>query len=319
MADRLVTRADVVAAAERIAGGVRVTPLLSTELGVGGELLLKAESLQLGGSFKLRGALNAVSLLPPEARARGLVTHSSGNHGQAVARSARAFGVACTVVMPRDVPDVKRGATEALGARVVLVAPGEREAVAAAVQAETGAALVVPYDDEAVIAGQGTVGLEIVNQQPSVEAVYVPVGGGGLVSGIAVAVKALIPGARVIAVEPQLAGDLADGWARGERVAWKPELTGRTIADGLRVTSVGELNWRHISALVDDVVTVSEAEIRAAMRRIVLEARLVCEPSGAVAFAGYLRDAETRRRPMTSVAVVSGSNVDPALLASLIG
>jgi threonine dehydratase len=320
MVGELVTLADVEAAAQQVAAAVIRTPLIPTELGVGdGLLALKAESLQLGGSFKIRGAVNALSLLTEEQRARGVVTHSSGNHAQALARAARSFGVQCTVVMPRDTPAVKRRATEAQGARVILVDASERESAAAAVEAESGAVFVPPYDDAAIIAGQGTVGAEIAADLPTVDSVYVPVSGGGLISGIAVAIKAMVPGARVIAVEPELAGDLAEGWARDERVVWDAARTGRTIADGLRVTGVGELNWRHIRALVDDVVTVTEAEIESALRRIVLDARLVCEPSGAVAFAGYLREASTRPPAARSVAVVSGGNVEPSTLSRLVG
>jgi len=318
----LVTVADIEAAAGEIEGRVRRTPLIASELGIADEpLFLKAESLQLGGSFKIRGALNAVSRLSPEARSRGVVTHSSGNHAQAVARAAKSFGVPCIVVMPRNAPDVKRAATEALGATVVLVEAREREAVAAAIQAETGAAPVPPYDDPAVIAGQGTVGGEIAADLVGVgvDTVYVPVSGGGLISGIAVAVKSRLHGTRVVAVEPELAADLAEGWARGERAAWDPSMTARTMADGLRVAGVGTLNWEHIRALVDDVVTVSEDEIASALRRIVLEAKLVCEPSGAVAVAGYLKDAPGRVRSGPSVAVVSGGNVEPSLLSRLIG
>jgi threonine dehydratase len=316
----LLTVDDVDAAAARIAGQVRRTPLIESELGVGDvALFLKAESLQRGGSFKIRGVLNAVSLLPPERRPNGVVTHSSGNHAQALARAAEAFGVPCTVVMPRTTPAVKRLATEAHGAKVVLVEPHERESAAAAIQADTGAVLVHPFDDPAIIAGQGTVGAEIAADLPHVAAVYVPVSGGGLISGIAVAMKARVAGVRVIAVEPELAGDLAEGWARGERVVWDPALTARTVADGLRVAGVGELNWQHIRALVDDVVTVSEAEIESALRRIVLDAKLVCEPSGAVALAGYVKDRPTRPGSGPSVAVVSGSNVEPSLLSRLIG
>jgi len=278
--------------------------------------------LQRGGSFKIRGALNAVSQLSAAERASGVVTHSSGNHARALALAAGEWGASCTVVMPLTTPEVKRAAVEAEGARIVLVEPHERESAAAAIQAETGAAFVPPYDDPAIIAGQGTVGAEIaadLRGADTVDTVYVPVSGGGLISGVAVAVKARLAGARVVAVEPELAADLAEGWARGERVVWDAAITARTIADGLRVAGVGELNWAHIQALVDDVVTVSEVEIEAAMRRIVLEAKLVCEPSGAVALAGYLRDAPSRGGSGPSVAVVSGGNVEPSLLSGLIG
>jgi threonine dehydratase len=321
----LVSIVDVEAAAARIAGQVRHTPLVESELGVGDDrLLLKAECFQRGGSFKIRGALNAVSQLSADQRSTGVVTHSSGNHGQALARAAEAYGAPCTVVMPKNVPEVKRAAVAARGARVVLVEPHERESTAAAIQRRTGATLVPPYDDPAIIAGQGTVGLEVAADLERLgvgplDTVYVPVSGGGLISGIAVAVKARCPGARVVAVEPELAGDLAEGWARGERIVWDPAVTARTIADGLRVAGVGLLNWNHIRALVDDVLTVSEAEIEAAMRELVLEAKLVCEPSGAVAYAGYRRAASTRAGAAVSVAIVSGGNLEPTLLARLVG
>lgn len=314
----LVTLADIEAAAERIAPTVRRTPLLASELGAPeSPLHLKAESLQLGGSFKMRGATNAVLQLTEEERSRGVITHSSGNHAQALARAARQAGISATVVMPREAPAVKRLATEALGARVVLVDPAERAAAVERISSQTGAIFLAPFDDRAVIAGQGTIGLEIAADLPQVATVLVPVSGGGLISGVAVALRALVPAVRVVGVEPELAGDLAEGFARGQRVTWPIEATGRTLADGLRVTAVGELNWRHIETLVDAVVTVSEAAIRSAMRRIVVTERLVCEPSGAVAVAGFLEHPEILA-PGAVTAVVSGGNVDPALLAEIV-
>ncbi len=318
----LVGLADVMAAAERIAPAVRRTPLLATALGstglgsTGAAVFVKAESLQLGGSFKLRGATNAVAQLSGDERALGVITHSSGNHAQALARAARVAGIDATVVMPRSTPAIKRVATEALGARVVLVDPAERAAEVERIRAETGAVFVPPFDAAAVIAGQGTIGLEIVADLPEVATVVVPVSGGGLISGIAAALRALSPAVRIVGVEPELAGDLADGFARGQRVTWPTEATGRTIADGLRVPAVGELNWRHISALVDAVVTVSEEAIRSAMRRIVVEEKLVCEPSGAVAVAGCLEHPDLLA-PGPVVAIVSGGNVEPSLLAEI--
>ena len=267
--------------------------------------------------FKLRGASNAIAVLGPGGRRRGVVTHSSGNHAQALAWAARAAGVSATIVMPEGAPAVKVEATEALGAEVVLVPPGHRSSTAQRLAADTGVVLVPPYDDAAVIAGQGTVGLEIAADLPEVDTVLVPVSGGGLVSGVALAVKALCPGARVVGVEPELAGDLAAGFATGQRQAWPVEQTYRTIADGLRVSPVGGLPWEHILAYVDDVVTVSEEAILAAMRRLALGSRLVAEPSGAAAVAAYLEVPERLPRGRT-VAVLSGGNVDPALLASVL-
>jgi threonine dehydratase len=309
---------DIEAAATRVAGTVMRTPLVPTELGTAQRpLFLKAESLQPGGSFKLRGATNAVLQLTPDQRARGVITHSSGNHAQALARAARSAGVHATIVMPRQSPEVKQAATRAQGAEVVLVDIADRESAVAALQAETGAVLVPPYDDAHVIAGQGTVGLEVLADLPEVATVLVPVSGGGLISGIAVAVKSLRPEVRVIAVEPELAGDLAEGFSRRERVVWDAARTGRTIADGLRVVGVGELNWVHIDQYVDDVITVPEEAILGAMRRIALDVRLVSEPSGAVATAGFL-EAEATLPPGPVVAILSGGNVDPDLLAKVV-
>lgn len=311
----LLSLTDLYAARDRIGDVALRTPLLPAPWAPG-ELLLKPESLQPIGAFKLRGAYNMVAALPPEVRARGVVTHSSGNHAQAVAYAARAFGVPAVVVMPQAAAPVKVAATRALGAEVLLVANAERESAAFAVAAERGLTVVPPYDDPFVVAGQGTVGLEICEDAPDVRTVLVPVSGGGLLSGVAVAVAALCPGARVVGVEPELAGDAAESFRRGERMVWSPERTFRTLADGLRTTSVGVLPWEHIQALVADVVTVTEAEIRAAMRVLATRARLVVEPSGAVAVAAYLG----RGRPPAgrTVAVLSGGNVDPALLAEVL-
>ncbi len=314
----LVTVAEVELAAVRIASAVRRTPLLSAGWGRDEHPLhLKAESLQVGGAFKARGAANAIACLTDEERGRGVITHSSGNHAQALARAARDAGVAATIVMPRQTPQVKREATLAVGARVVLVDIAERAAEVDRIRARTGAVFVSAYDDRRVIAGQGTVGLEIVDDLPEVATVLVPVSGGGLISGVAVAVKARCPHARVVGVEPELAGDLAEGFARGSRVTWDTARTGRTMADGLRVPAVGTVAWPHIAALVDDVVTVTEEQIRDAVRRIVLDSKLVAEPSGAVAVAGYLAHPEVCAAG-PAVAVVSGGNIDPVALAELL-
>ncbi len=313
---RLVTLQDVQAAAARIADVCLRTPVL----GVGADLphlWLKADSLQPTGAFKLRGATNAVAVLEPEVRARGVVTHSSGNHGQALACAAARSGVACTVVMPEDSVAVKVEATRAWGATVELVATAERADTCAAIVERTGAGFVPPFDDPAIIAGQGTVGLEILDQLPGVETVLVPVGGGGLISGIAAAVKALAPRVRVIGVEPELAADAAEGMTTGRRARWPLERTTATIADGLRASSVGALNWAHLQVLVDEIRTVSEADIVAAVAEIARRARLVAEPSGAVATAAYLAHSDRDSLGRT-VAVVSGGNVDPAAYAGML-
>jgi threonine dehydratase len=314
----LVSLADVRHAAERVSSVIRWTPLLKTELGTGERsLFVKAECLQLGGSFKIRGATNAVLQLSPEQRRRGVITHSSGNHAQALARAARAAGIHATVVMPHQSPAVKQEATRAQGADVVLVDIADRESAVARLQAESGAEMIPPYDDRRIIAGQGTLGLELIADLPEMATVLVPVSGGGLVSGVATAVKTLRPDVRVVAVEPELAGDLAEGFARRERVVWEASRTARTIADGLRVVGVGRTNWPHIIRLVDEVLTVTEEEILDAMRRLALDVHLVAEPSGAVATAAFLRHAD-RLAAGPAVAVVSGGNVEPALLAQVV-
>ncbi len=316
--EHLVGLPEITAAADRISGQVRRTPIIPTSLGRAARpLLLKAECLQVTGSFKARGAGNAVALLDADARSRGVVTHSSGNHAQALARAARGAGIPATVVMPRATPDVKRLATLRHGATVELVELAERASRVEQILAETGAVFVSPFDNPDVIAGQGTIGLEIIDDVPELASVWVPVSGGGLISGIAAAVKALRPDVRVIGVEPELAGDLAEGFALGRRVTWEAARTGRTIADGLRVQAVGEWNWPHITAYVDDVVTVSEEAIRSALRSLVLDCKLVAEPSGAVSVAGFLQHhAIGGHGP--AVAVVSGGNIEPHALAALL-
>lgn len=310
----ITTGDDVQAAAKRIAGRVVRTPLLRVGWDERVPLHLKPESLQPTGAFKLRGATNAVLQIEDGALPRGVVTHSSGNHAQALAWAARAAGAPAVIVMPDDAPAVKVEATRALGAEVVLVPAERRDEAAEDICRERGATMVPPYDDAAVIAGQGTVGLEIAEDLPDVATVLVPVSGGGLISGVAAAVKASCPTARVIGVEPELAADLAEGFAAGRRIRWTAEQTGRTIADGLRVTCVGELPWQHIQALVDDVLTVPDDALLAAMRRLATGARLVSEPSGAAAAAAYLQHRD-RLPDGPVVAVVSGGNVQPDLLA----
>jgi threonine dehydratase len=313
----LVQLADVQAAADRIAGDVLLAPVVSAGPDLAG-LQLKAECLQPTGAFKLRGASNAVAQLDDARRAAGVVTHSSGNHGQALARAASRHGVRCTVVMPETSVQAKIDATRGWGALVELVPEGDRGSACADIAARTGATVVPPYEDVAVIAGQGTVGLEICQQVPDVETVLVPVGGGGLISGVAVAVKGLLPHVRVVGVEPEVAGDAAASFTRGERVTWPVAQTASTVADGLRAPSLGALNFEHVRALVDAVLTVSEPQILAAVRLIAHRSRLVAEPSGAVATAGYLAHAQGHGFGRT-VAVVSGGNVDAAAYARMLG
>jgi threonine dehydratase len=317
----LVTLADIEAAAQNIAGIAVRTPLVHTPAWP--YLRLKPESLQPIGAFKLRGAVHALASLPPEARANGVVAHSSGNHGQAVAYAARRLGMPCAVVMPDVSAPVKVEAVRALGADVHLVPVAERVERTEAIAAERGMAIIPPYDHPHIIAGQATVGLEIVADAPDVDAVLVPVGGGGLSSGVATAVHALSPSTVVIGVEPELAADAVESLAAGTVVHWSPEQTGRTAADGLR-TNLSDLTLAHLQANLDGIVTVTEDELLSTVGSLARTARLVAEPSGAVAPAAYLhRRAELRERfglaeDAVVVAVVSGGNLDPALLASLI-
>jgi threonine dehydratase len=277
---------------------------------------LKAESLQPIGAFKLRGAYVAAASLSAEERSRGLITYSSGNHAQGVARAARLFGVPAVIVMPSDSPALKRARVEADGAEVVIVgtASEERRRVAEEIAAARGLAIIPPYDDPRIVAGQGTAGLEIAEDMPDVAAVLVPIGGGGLASGVAAAIKGLLPHVRVIGVEPELAADARESLAAGRIVEWPAERVSRTIADGTRTQSIGRLNFAHLSAQLDTVVTVSEAEIAGAVRLAAEEARLVVEPSGALTVAAMrFRAAEAGLVGLDGpiVGVVSGGNVDP--------
>ncbi len=312
---RLVSIDDIRAAARMLEGIALRTPLVAFGPREP-RRLLKAESLQPIGAFKIRGAYVAVASLSPEARSRGVITYSSGNHAQGVARAARLLGIPAIVVMPSDAPPVKRSRVEADGAEVVVVgtASEERRLVAERLAVEHGLSIIPPYDDDRIIAGQGTCGLEIVEDLPDVAAVLVPIGGGGLASGVAVAVRALRPDCRVIGVEPELAADARESLQAGRIVEWPAELVSRTIADGTRTQSLGRRTFAHLMALLDRIVTVSEAEIAAAVRIAAEEARLVVEPSGALTVAAIrFRAAEAGLTDLTGpvVAVVSGGNVDP--------
>ncbi len=326
MSDRLVSIEEIRAAAARIAGIAVRTPLVCAPFpgvaghGTGKEVWLKAESLQPIGAFKIRGAANKILQLTGDEMARGVITYSSGNHAQGVAYAAREVGAKAVIVMPSNAPAIKRAATLALGAGIVDVGPAssERLAVAEQLVREHGYVVIPPYDDEQIIAGQGTCGLEIVEALPDVDLVLSPVSGGGLLSGVAAAVKQIRPSARVFGVEPELAGDTAESFRTGRIVTWPAELTSRTMADGLRTQSVGERNFAHLRAYVDGIVTVSEAEIRAAMRAIVSTARLVPEPSGAVSTAALLFHAAELPSWQKAAAVVSGGNVAPEMLAEVL-
>lgn len=308
-------------AQSRLSGVAVHTPLLACPRSAPERRLwFKPESLQPVGSFKLRGAYNKIATLSEEERSQGVVAYSSGNHAQGVAYAARELEVKATIVMPKGASKNKLEKTQLLGAEVVRVGDSskERRAKAEELATEHGYSIVPPYDDEAIIAGQGTVGLEILEDMPEVETVLVPVGGGGLVSGLAAAIKLNHPSAHVIGVEPELASDAQASLRSGQIVELTPQEVGRTIADGLRTQRLGEITFSHIQRFVDEILTVSEEEIREAMRWLAFEARVVAEPSGAVAFAGYLFHQDELPATRANVAVVSGGNVEPRLLAEVL-
>ena len=296
------------------------TPLLEwTGLTDARKLFLKLENLQPIGAFKLRGAYNKIVSLTEAERRRGVVSYSSGNHGQGVAYAARTLGVKAVIVMPGNAPSNKLESTAALGAEVVRVGPSseERRIRAEELAAEHGYAIVPPYNDEQIIAGQGTTGLEILDQLPEVETILVPVGGGGLISGISTALKLSKPSVKIIGVEPELAADAQASLRAGHIVEFSAEQVTKTLADGLRTQSIGAINFEHIRKYVDDIITVTESEIQQAMRVLAGNVETVAEPSGATAVAGFMfHEAELPRTRM-NVAVISGGNVDPTWMAEL--
>jgi len=313
----LVSLAEITEAARRLERVAVRTPLIPFPR-LEPPLLVKPESLQPTGSFKLRGAYAAITASEQAARQRGVVAHSSGNHGHAVAYAAALLGVRAVVVVPRTAPKVKTEAIEYYGAELVRVEPTLPARVAATQElaARHGYVLIPPFDDRAVIAGQGTIGLEIAADCPQADLVLVPVSGGGLISGIAAAMRACCPGAAVVGVEPELAADARDSFRRGERVSWPPADVQRTIADALRVEQVGALPFAHIRELVAGIVTVTEDEMLSAVRRLAGQARLVAEPGGAAATAAWLYHRDELPAAATPVAVLSGGNIDPKLLAA---
>src|SRR5215469_8802432 len=302
-------------AKERISPYVRQTPIVAmTPTG----LLLKAESLHPVGAFKLRGAFNALLSLSQEERRRGVIAHSSGNHAQAVAYAAHVLGIKSAVAMPGAVSRTKLEATRHWGAEIHLVDPAgrERTQTCAALAEKHGYAVIEPFDSLAIMAGTGTIGLEILEQCPDAHTVVVPVSGGGLTGGVAAALGQSGRDIRVIGVEPEFAADARESFLSGKIVRIEPEQTMRTMADGLRVPQLGTLPFAQIRAFVQDIVTVSEEQIAEAMRRVAREARLVAEPSGAVAAAGALA---LGLNPASTVAIVSGGNVDLDRYGEILG
>jgi threonine dehydratase len=282
-------------------------------------LFLKPENQQPIGAFKLRGAYNKIASLAADDRRRGVISYSSGNHAQGVAYAARALGVKAVIVMPNNAPAIKRDATAALGAEIVLVGPGstERQLKAEELAAQHGYVIVPPYNDEHIIAGQGTIGLEILEDLPEVETVLAPVGGGGLISGVAAAIRLTNPKIKVIGVEPELAADAQASLRAGKIVSFPAEQVSRTLADGLRTQSIGPINFEHIQRFVDQIITVTEDEIRQAMKLLAINPATVAEPSGAVATAGFLFHRDQLPPSKLSVAIISGGNIEPTMLEEI--
>jgi threonine dehydratase len=316
---QLVTLRDLEAAARVLAPVAVRTPLLPSDALsdlVGGPVWIKPEVLQRGGAFKFRGAYNFLSRMDPAVRSRGVIAPSSGNHAQAVALAAKLFGVPATVVMPTTVTAAKRTGAERLGARVELAGTttADRMGRAEELVASEGLTLVPPYDHPTIIAGQGTVGLEIADDLPNVDAVLVPVGGGGFSAGVASAIKLRLPNARVIGVEPTGAPKLSRARAAGKPV--KLEHSGG-LADGLLAVEIGTLTFAHHQRYLDDVILVDDAALRRAMRLLLDRMKLVVEPSGAITVAALLEGKFTPRGP--TVAVLSGGNIEWDGLRELLG
>jgi len=299
----LVGLTDIQAAAERIRGVVVLTPLVTASR----NLALKCENLQPMGAFKMRGACNFLAQLTPEARAAGVITYSSGNHGQAVALAAQRLGLPCVVVMPETAPRVKVDGVRGYGGEVIFAGTTsvDRKTRAEAEAAARGLTIVPPFDHPWIIAGAGTCGLEILEQCPDASAVYVPIGGGGLLSGVATAIKALKPGVRVIGVEPAGAARMTASRAAGHPVRLEKTAS---IADGLLTLQPGTLTFAHMQAFVDEIVTVEEGEIAGAVRWLFNDAQIVAEPSGAASVAAVLKASSIAAG---TVAVISGGNVSP--------
>jgi threonine dehydratase len=314
----MVTLEDIRAAQSRIRSVIAATPLIEfrNKQGCDSRLFLKPENQQPIGAFKLRGAYNKIASLSEQDRKRGVIAYSSGNHAQGVAYAARALGVKAVIVMPENAPAIKREATAALGAEIVFVGPAsaERQLKAEELATEHGYVIVPPFNDEQIIAGQGTIGLEILEGLPEVETIFAPVGGGGLISGVATAVKLTKPSIKIIGVEPELAGDAAASLRAAKIVQFAAADVSRTIADGLRSQSIGPINFEHMRLYVDDIVTVTEDEIREAVKLLAVNPNTVAEASGAVAVAGFLFRRAQLPAARLNVAIISGGNIDPKML-----
>ena len=318
-----ITYDDVLAAAERLRGVAHRTPVLhgrSFDAEAGSETWFKCEQFQRGGAFKFRGAYNRIASLAPDVRARGVIAFSSGNHAQAVALCAQHFGIPAVICMPTDAPEVKVAATRGYGAEIVRYDrfTQDREALARGLAEERGLTLVPPYNDPLIIAGQGTAALELLEelaaQGVELDAVAAPVGGGGLISGTSVAAHGMRPQIHVIGVETEAANHAYLSLLRGERVSIPPP---ETLADGIRTAQLGTLTWPIVRETVDEVMLVSEAEVRATMRFLLLRLKLVVEPTGAVAAAAALSGKLRRYGPRAGV-ILCGGNVAPDVLAAVL-
>jgi threonine dehydratase len=311
---------DVRAAARRLGNRIHRTPVISSQSfddASGFTVFFKCENLQRAGAFKIRGALNKLLTLSAAERARGVVAFSSGNHAQGVALAARMLGTTAVVCMPKDAPALKVEATRNYGAEIVVYDrhTQDREQVAREIMERTGRVLVPPYDDPAIMAGQGTAALELLEDVPSLDALLTPVGGGGLMAGCATAARALFPGLQIFGVETETANDTYLSFRRGERVTIPPP---PTIADGIRLTTPGALTFPILKKLLTDILLVSDDEVRAAVRFLALRARIVVEPTGAVPAAAVLH----KRLPLGPGArfgvVLSGGNIEPSMLIEIL-
>ena len=313
---QFVTLDEIRAARERIKPVAKVTPLIDVSNVAGRPLWLKCESLQPGGAFKIRGAYNMVAQLTDDERRRGVITYSSGNHGQAVAIAARAMGAPAVVVMPTTAPSIKVEGAKGFGAEVIFAGTTSlhRRAKAEEEAASRGLTMVPPFDHEWIIAGQGTLGLEILEQLRGIGTVLVPIGGGGLISGVAAAIKQSQPDVAVIGVEPSGAASMKNAIDAGEVRTLEHA---RSIADGLMAVRPGDLNFAHVRKFVDRIDTVDDAEIAAAVRWLFVSAKIVAEPSGAVTVAAALSKSAAYVPPV--VAIISGGNLDPGDLAKYVG
>jgi len=304
-------------AAHRIKSTVRRTPLLDVSERTNFRLLLKCENFQVTGSFKIRGAYNLVAQLAAEFPASGVITYSSGNHAQAVAYAARRLGLSAVVVMPETAPVIKVDGARSYGAEVLFegTTSDARRIRAESEAGSRGLHMVPPFDHQAIIAGQATVGLEVLEELPDVEAIYVPVGGGGLISGVAAAVKQSQPSVRVVGVEPVGSAAMHASLGRGEVVTLDQT---QSVADGLLPVRPGELTFAHVSSLVDDIVIVDDEAIVGAVRWLASHAKLIVEPSGAVSVAAALAAQSSSAEQSQIVAVLSGGNISPKSFASFL-